>query len=522
MMCLPQRILSEVAMERFRTRHAGRIVGILSGFDRLLFRGTLRSISFRDGMDRFLSHERVLYRDFTRFAERITARVRRHAEHVAAAAGRPIEYLPTAKIAKDERARQIAARDGITEGLICVFSCVEPCWTFDIRGDRATKRRRLVQRERRCIHLYFYFLDAELGLMHVRLQTWLPLTIQVCVNGRGWLTRRLAAVGIDARATENAITAVSDWTAAQRVSDSFASWPWQRRLEGLAKLVNPWLTGETPLFRSYYWSLRESEYATDVIFTDRATLQQIYPRLIHYAIEQFGPAEILRFLGRERPGRFCGEARSTLVHRQEGGRIRHWLDENSLKMYDKAGTILRVECTLNNPDRFKVYRTRPSDGRRDWLPLRRGIADLARRAALGRAATQRYLDALSVVGDPTPSHRLLDPVSQRVTLHQQTFRALRPISPDERPLLQTVARGEFAVHGFTNRDLRRHLYGPLADPTASRRCANRLTRQLRLLRAHRLIKKIPRTHRYRVTTKGHTVIATAIRFCETDIALLTA
>src|SRR5207249_3652128 len=121
---------------------------------------------------------------------------------------------------------------------------------------------------------------------------------------------------------------------------------------------------------------------------------------IQHAIQHFGTADILRFLGREKPGRFVGEARSTLVHRAEGCRIRHWIDENSLKMYDKAGTILRVECTLNNPHRFKVYRRRPSDGQRDWLPLRRGIADMRRRAELGRSATQRYLDALSVVGDP--------------------------------------------------------------------------------------------------------------------------
>jgi hypothetical protein len=509
-------------MERFVTRHDGRIVGILSGFDRLLFRGTLRSISFLEGMDKFLSHQRVLYKDFVVFAERVTARVRAHAEAIAAQAGRPVEYLASPKVSKDERARQIAARDGITSGLVCVFSCVELGWGFKVRGDRATKQRRLVHGERPCIHLYFYFLDPELGWMHVRLQTWLPLTMQVCVNGRAWLARRLAAAGIEATHTANAITAVSDWVAAQRVSDRFSAWPWQRRLDALAQLVNPWLTGDEALFRSYYWSIRESEYATDVIFARPVDLQRVYPRLIHHAIQHFGTPDILRFLGRAVPGRFVGEARSTLVHRPEGCRVRHWIDENSLKMYDKGETVLRVECTLNNPHRFKVYRRRPSDGRRDWLPLRRGIADLQRRAELGRAATQRYLDALSVVGDPTPSHRLLDPVSQRVTRNGHTYRALRPISPDDAPLLRTVVRGEFCVDGFTNRDLRRLLYDDLHDPIEQRRCANRITRQLRLLRAHHLVKKVPRTHRYRLTTKGATVMTTALRFRETDIALLAA
>lgn len=260
-------------MERFVTRHESRIVGILSGFDRLLFRGTLRSISFLEGMDRFLSSQRVLDKDFARFAERVTARVRAHAEAVAADAGRPVEYRASSKIAKDVRAQEIATRDGITRGLICVFSCVEPGWCFRVRGDRTTKRLRLVQGERRCTHLYFYFLDPELGLRHVRLQAWLPLTIQVCVNGRAWLARRLATAGIAVTSEANAITAVSDWAAAQRVSDGCASWPWQQRLDALAQLVSPWLTGDGALFRSYYWSLRESDYATDVVFRRAADLQ---------------------------------------------------------------------------------------------------------------------------------------------------------------------------------------------------------------------------------------------------------
>ena len=192
-------------------------------------------------------------------------------------------------------------------------------------------------------------------------------------------------------------------------------------------------------------------------------------------------------------------------------------------MYDKAGRLLRVEMTLNNPDRFKVLRRRPSDRRLDWLPLRRGIADMRRRADLGRAAAARYLDALSVVGDPTPSHRLLDSVSQRVTRHGRPYRPLRPISPQEAPLFRTILHGEFALRGFQNRDLRRQLYPETeADPVQRRHVAARVTRSLRLLRAHGLIKKVTRTRYYRITDKGHQVMTTALRFRETDLALLAA
>jgi hypothetical protein len=506
-------------MERFLSRHCSRIAGVVNGFDRLLFRGTLRSISYVDGMDRFLSSQHILYKDFAGFAGRITARVRAHAEELAKQTGRPLEYLRSSSISKDARAREILARDAIVEGLVCILSCVESCLTMTVRGDRATKRLRLVREERRCVFLYFYYVDRDFGLMHVRLQTWLPLTVQVYVNGREWLARQLTAAGLTFDQQDNALIP-RDLTKTTAISERLDVFAWEPWLTGYAARGNPWI-GE--LFRGYYWSVRESEFATDVIFATPADLQAIYPRLLHHAIEHFQTGDLLRFLGRVVPGRFQGEAHSTMVHRPEGVRIRHWLDENSIKMYDKAGRLLRVEMTLNNPDRFKVLRRRPSDGRLDWLPLRRGIADLRRRADLGRAAAARYLDALSVVGDPTPSHRLLDSVSHRVTRHGRPYRSLRPICPLEAPLFRTILHGEFTLQGFQNRDLRRQLYPEAAaDPVQRRHIAARVTRSLRLLRAHGLIKKVTRTRYYRITDKGHHVMTTALRFRETDLALLAA
>ena len=509
-------------MERFLTRHHGRIAGIVAGFDRLLFRGTWRSVSYPDGMARFLGSQRVLYKDFSAFAQQVTARVRTHAEALAQQTGRPLEYVPSSGTSKDARAREILARDGITEGLVCIFSCVESCRTFTVRGDRTTKRLRVRRQEGKCLHYYFYFVDRAFGLMHVRLQTWLPLTLQVCVNGREWLARQLTTAGVAYEAHGNCVLP-DDLARTAALSTQLSAFAWEPWLTQYARRVNPWLDRRTALGTQYYWSVRESEFATDVLFVTPAALQAVYPRLVHHAIEHFQTGEVLRFLGRQVPGRFQGEAHSTLIHRPEGLRIRHWLDENSIKMYDKAGRVLRVEMTLNNPTRLKVLRRRPSDRRLDWLPLRRGIADMRRRADLGRAATARYLDALSVVGDPTPSHRLLDPVSHRVTRHGRPYRPLRPISPQEAPLFASLLRGEFALRGFDNPAIRRHLYPEAdADPGRRRQAAARVTRHFRLLRAHRLIKKISGTRYYRLTDVGQHVMTTALSFRQTDIALLAA
>ena len=185
-------------MERFLTRHSSRIAGVVSGFDRLLFRGTLRSISFVDGMDRFLASQRILYKDFAGFAGRdhdASADPRRGAGRSRRAGRSSISR--SSSISKDARARERSWRAmRITEGLVCIFSCVESCMTLTVRGDRATKRLRLVREERRCVFLYFYYVDRDFGLMHIRLQTWLPLTIQVYVNGREWLARQLTAAGL--------------------------------------------------------------------------------------------------------------------------------------------------------------------------------------------------------------------------------------------------------------------------------------------------------------------------------------
>ena len=512
-------------MERFLTRHSDRIVAILSGFDRLLFRGTLRSIAYVNGLDIFLSSQRVLYKDFGRFAERVSDQLKAHAEAVAAAAQRPFRYVASARVSKEDLAREILQTNPVAEGLVCVLSCVEPCQSFTIRRDRATRHLHLIAQERKCLHLYFYYLDRDFGLMHVRLQTWLPCTIQICLNGREWLARQMTRRRLGYVQADNAFVQLDDPVRAQALADQLTDWPWGSFLQSLARQVNPWACAKRTGLKPYYWSVRQSEYATDVVFDDDTTLAAWYPRLLHHALEHFGAEDVLRFLGRPLPGRFRGEARTELRQRPEGCRIKHWIDENWIKMYDKAGRLLRIETTINNPTRFKVRRGRHRDGRRvvTWLPLRKSIADLRRRVEIARAANARYLDALSVVGEITPSHHLLDPVSQRVTHHGRPFRPLRPITPPDSAVFRVLVHGEYCIQGIRNADLRRHLF-PAADATrpARRQASGHISRLLRLLRAHGLIRKVPGTRYYRVTPTGHEIMTTALKFRDTDIALLAA
>lgn len=502
-------------MKRFVERHRDRITGTLEGFDRVLFRGTLRSIAHVKGLQVFLYSQRVLMKDFGSYVLRLSEGVVEHAKQQAKELGRPYIYLPSSKDSKEELALEIVQQDGTKQGLICVFACVEPCQSFDLRKDRSTKQLKLVSKERKCLHLYFYYLDREFGLMHVRLQTWLPFTMQVCLNGREWLAGQLDRAGISYLKRDNCFTEIADTKRAQKLMDRLTNRQWHRFLDAFAQRVNPWINPRTGLdIHTYFWSTRQMEYATDVMFDSPASLAELYPLLLRHAVFQFGSEEVMRFLQRRTDKRFAGEVCSDLKRRVEGIRVKHRVEENSIKMYDKQGSVLRIETTINNPDRFRVRR-KSLRGELKWMRLRRGIADMRRRAELSRAANGRYLTALSVVGLTTPSYQLLDRVSQGVATKRR-YRALRPISPEDASLFQVILHGEHSLQGFRNRDLRQALSH---DP---RNTSARISRLLALLRAHKLIFKVCKSNYYRITRKGHQVMGTALKFRQPDVALLAA
>ena len=262
-------------MERFVERHRDRIEGTIAGFDRVLFRGQMMSICHIDGFDRFLSSQRVLYKEFTEFGKMFTERIKGRAEELARQGGRSIVYLASGSTKKDAVVRRIIEKEQVKEGLICVLSCVEPCHSFTIKGDKSEKRLRLSWEQRKCLHYYFYYVDREFGVMHIRLQSWFPFTIQVCVNGREWLARQLDKAGIDYTKVENCFTEIADLGKAQELADSFKGLRLEGMLSAFARRVNPWLDKKGKIvLRPYYWTLRQAEYATDVMFSEEGELSE--------------------------------------------------------------------------------------------------------------------------------------------------------------------------------------------------------------------------------------------------------
>jgi hypothetical protein len=492
---------------------------VLSGFDRLVFRGLLRALRHR-GIHRFLDATGVRLLDFGTFAQKTTERVKAAALAEAERANRPVVYLESSRTSKEEVARELLAKQPLAQpGLICALTTVEPCMRFEYHRSPNPKQRGLKLRPSKCLHVYKYYQHPTFGFMHTRLQTWFPFDVQVCLNGREWLACQLAIRGVEFERADNCFPWLQDPLRAQRLQDEQLRTAWPATLDALATALNP---VHADIFRAwpltYYWVAYQTEWATDVAFTDAAALAEVYPALVRHAVDHFKSPDVLRFLGRTVRQQWKADVVTSCKERPEGVRVKHWVNGNSVKMYDKAGSLLRIETTIGNPKDFAVLRPRREDegGERHgpqqgaqlvWRNLRKSVADLHRRTALSQRSNDRYLDALAVVEDTTPCSRLFDAVSRPVVDAGRHFRAVRLSDPADLALLAAISRGEFVIAGFRNRDVRQRLYAPPTTARDARRLSGKVSRLLRLLRAHGIIRKISKTHRYQLTERGRLLTA---------------
>jgi hypothetical protein len=494
----------------FLAKHKDAISGVLSCFDRVIFRGHL-PLSYPKGMSGFLYQQKVLLKHFKDYAPQIAGRVRDHVKAIVEQAGAPYRHLPS-KEPMEALARQMAEEKGIKEGVVCGFSQLETCRTF--RFDCSGPQVRLRGDFRKCSVLYVFLMHAVLGLIHVKIQTWFPLTMQVYANGHDYVARQLEQAGVKFTAYDNAFTWIEDASAAQKFADKFARLNWQKLLGELAGRFNPLMAKELA-GKEYYWVQDQAEYATDVMFKEPAGLSGLYKRMVEHARACVSAEDVLKFLGRKPSGNFKGEVQTHVSRRVEGVRVVHRMKSNKLKMYDKGGVVLRIETTINNPREFRVLRKKGNSKKLWWQSLPKGVAWMWRYADVSRSANRRYLEAMSAVADDSQARKLVDRVTRPAKLAGRSKRALQPLSPADQELFRAVMRGEHRLRGFRNRDVAEKLYTKAAKDRDERvRRCGRVTRLIQLLRAHGLVRKIPRTRRYEVTRRGEVVMSAAMKVKE--------
>jgi hypothetical protein len=558
-------------MRSFLTRFASLVSGVLCGFDRLSLVGSLQAISSRLGLQNYLWAQRIPFKDFAAHSTKVSAQLEEASLQLARQQGRAIRYLNSAQHRTDDIAREIAERDRIQEGLSCVLRSVDPCWSFAIRKNGQTRKLEIKYRQRKCMHLYHYQSHPVFGFRHARIQTWFPCRVYVCLNGREWLARQLDQARLKYVRRRNTFTWwLEDVAAVQALFDQQLQANWPGLLGGLTAALHPIhqdLFAKFPC--QYYGSVADSEWASDVMFHRREALEAIYPRLLRYALTSFGAVDVLRLLAQpigasgKVPHRCRHEVDTNLKERLEGIRLKHWLNYNSIKMYDKC-SVLRVETMIHEPGQFKVLRPAPGDpqGPARRRPLRKGLADLPRRAEVSQAAHGRYLQALAAVHDDTAVRDWLEPwcrpaagpaqpsaaaatppasaaaalptaavseapVATEVSgagaaapaAGRRRARALNPLAAADAALLAAVGRHEFLIKGLRNRDVRRLLYGTAAVAAGEQgQQSAAVTRKLRLLRAHGLLEKVVGSHRYLVTEVGRKAITAlwAVRNASTE------
>ena len=480
---------------------------------------------------RYLIRANVLLKDFTGFAAGWTERVRAAAHQLAGQSGRPLLYLHGSSQRKELLARDLARRDGLEQGLVGIWSVVEPCLTYFVRKNREQKKLVLRLEPGKCLHYYFYFLHEQLGLLHLRLQTWFPFAIHLCLNGRHWLARQLDQARIGYVQRENCFTWIEDLPRAQALARQQLQSCWPALLQPLVDQCHPHAPALCqPLALSYYWSVSESEYATDVMFKTPAALAGLYPALVQQGIQHFGSTDVLRFLGHKAQangrvhGNHQGEILSSLKHRPEGLRLKHQANGNSIKLYDKQGSVLRVETTLNRPHQFRVYRAseRDPEQKKRWQVLRKSVGDLHRRAEISEAINRRYLEALASVRPGQSAGAVVQAVCRPILKEGRRHRGINPWSAPDAALLEVIARGQWTISGFRNRDVCAALHPGKAGADQQRRQSGRMTRALARLRAHGIIKKVGGSYRYQLTRQGRQIVTALLAARQADVEKLVA
>lgn len=504
-------------MKTFLQRFGSVVAGVLHGFDRLRFRGSKRQLCHSSGMMNWLGASGILLKEYKAWARSITLKLCRHIQGQAEKQGL-YRYLNNCQESKEETALQMAKEQGRTEGLIAVIGCTEPCQIMQVRGNRETKRLELSVELGKCKHYYHYYLDPEYGLRYTRQQTWLPLTMHVGLNGRDWLAKQLDRAGIAYRKQDNCFPWIADFAAAQRLAEQQLTTAWSELLDGWVQESNSLAETLLPLPVPYYWSAETAEYATDIAFHSAADLQRLYPQLVRHNLTTLQGTDVLRFMGYRvrQDGQPCrnmaGEVTTRLKELVEGLCIKHQVLENLLKMYDKFGIVLRLESLLRNVRDFKVYRTLENDpeGPMAYRRMRQGVADLHGRAEVSQKINERYAESLATTAEPEPMAKVTEELGQRQKYRSRWVRALNPLSAEDGALLEAVSQGKYLISGFRNRDIRVQLFGEAGTAEESKRQAAQVTRRLGLLRGHRLISRVPKTHRYQLTEYGRQCIAVLV------------
>jgi DNA-binding MarR family transcriptional regulator len=502
-------------MDSLTERYDDRIAGVLSCYDRVMVTGTLPGVCYAAGMTAFLNANQIRIFDYPQFAAPLRDRVRENAEALALQAGIAIEFIAKKHVRKEEVVAKVLDRR--TEalghppcGLFHIISAMESCDTYKPWHDKKNHQTALRAASGKCLTYYFYFMDAEFGLIHVRVPTWAPFRLQFYCNGHSWLARQLMLSGIGFTAADNAFIRIDDWERAQALADGFSPEALHRQLDYYAALCCPVMD---VFQQTYHWSLMQVEYATDIVFRSAATLKPLYEQLTRESVLSIKAEHIATFLGRRIPPQLAQEIGNQFSTRIEGTCIKHRFGKCAIKMYDKFGIVLRIETTANDVSFFKHHRkVEHRNGPPTWAnaPVKKSIYSLVDLRDIMRGCNRRYLAHLSAIDDIAAGVRALDRLTKPKCKDGKTIKGINFFDPRENALLRALQNPSGNIVGLRRADLQTLCAKLKFSP-------NTLSRQLRRLRDLGIIRRVVGTYRYFLTKIGRAAIAAACHVTQSTI-----
>jgi hypothetical protein len=399
---------------------------------------------------------------------------------------------------KDDVAHEYLAEfeaAGRVEGVLFVGKAQEKTRTF-----RTEKRRNpvtgvtypwIVRATAMVNHYYFYCVDAEFGPFFLKFCSYFPYNARLCVNGNERAKRVAAAAGIEFTPLDNAFAACADPDRLQRICHGLTPAAVDRLLrKWLRRLPHPFTRADRAAGYRYDISVLQAEFSLTQMLdrpgSGRILLDEVFRENLDVGRpDQVGlvfDRRIIRKGRRRTPGPFRTRILTSGVTPSLHIDYKH----SKVKQYHKEGRALRTETTINDSRDFGI-------GKR--------LCNLPALAQVGYTANRRLLDVERLTTDPTIGEGAFRAVADPVTVGSQRASALPFDSARTQALLSALVIFRLLPHGFRNADLRAHL-APLLGRAPADMTPGSMTYDLRRLRLHALIERIPGTHRYTVTDHG--------------------
>lgn len=489
-------------MTSILNKYQKEINGVLNCWDRVIVQGTLPGLCYAQGMTFFLHKHEIRIFDYVQFAEPLREQIRQNAQQLADKHSITIEFMRKSSHSKEKRIQEIIKERGEQSGLVAILSAMETCQSYYPWHDKKTHKTFLRAKTGKCLHYYFYFIDDTYGLCYLRVPTWCPFRLQFYFNGHSWLAKQMDRRGISYNLLDNVFSHIDDWEKAQELVERFSTRKLHKALDRFARLYCPVIRR---LDTAYRWSIMQAEYATDIAFYHQNDLAALYNSIVRSAIYSVKPDHIATFLGRKLTDKYQDEMGNKFSTRIEGTCIKHQMGPVSIKMYDKFSLILRIETTTNNVSFFKHHRrVEQRDGTSVYklACLKKSIYSLHDLSKLLEDANNRYIEFISSFDDPSASNKQLTKISETKVENNRAYKGFNFFSAEDQNLFEVIVRGEYATFGLRNVQLRQHLPG--ISPS-------KVSRLLKRLRVHGLIKRIGRTYKYYLTSLGKRAIITGLK-----------